>query len=174
LLAGGLTLLGALPVYGQVPPPPADELPLAVAVKWAQAAIAACKAKDSSVTAIYMNADGDMKLLMRSDGIAPFTVEVGRRKAYTAIKTGMSSEDFAASQGYPPGHMLPPPKLGQPFGLPPGPNPDPNLIVAEGGLLVKKGGKIIGAVSVAGAVGGGVNDVICAEAGLAKIADKLK
>src|SRR5277367_5762462 len=40
-----LTLLAGVPALGQAPPPPADELPLSIALKWAHATQAACKAK---------------------------------------------------------------------------------------------------------------------------------
>jgi len=154
-------------------PPPADELPLAVALQWAQATIAACKANGYGVTATYMNSASDLKLVLRSDGTPAGTVEVGRRKAYTVIKTGMSSGDYAASVGFPAGTPLPPSPPGQPRGLPPGPNPDPNMIVLAGGLPVKVNGKIIGAVSASGAPGGD-KDAACVQAGLNAIADQLK
>jgi uncharacterized protein GlcG (DUF336 family) len=155
-----------------VPMPPADELPLSVATEWAEAAIAACKANGYNVTATYMNSEFNTKLVMRADATIPMTVEVGRRKAYTVIKSGMTSGQYGVSVGFQPG-MRPTIVPGQPMGLPPGPNVDQNMIVLGGGLPVKAHGKIIGAVSISGAPGG-EKDEACAEAGLAKIADKLK
>jgi uncharacterized protein GlcG (DUF336 family) len=154
-------------------PPPADELPLAVAIDWAQATIAACKANGYNVTATYMNSDGDVKLVLRSDGTQAATVEVGRRKAYTVIKSGMSSGDFATSVGFPPGTPIPDVPPGQPRAVPPGPNADPNMIVVAGGLPVKVNGKITGAVSASGAPGG-EKDAACVQTGLTAIAGKLK
>lgn len=180
LTLASLTLFAGLQAMAQTPPPanpmpgpPADELPLAVAAEWAQAAIAACKANGYNVTATYMNTEFGTKVVMRADGARAATVEIGRRKAYTVIKTGMSSGEFGASVAPPPGTPATPPAPGTPFGLPPGPNPDQNLIIAAGGLPVKVGGKTVGAVSISGAPGGD-KDVACAEAGFAKIADKLK
>jgi uncharacterized protein GlcG (DUF336 family) len=181
-LAGVVSLIGlqaraqspaAAPPAPPRQPPPADELPLAVAQQWAEATIAACKANGYGVTATYMNTAFDIKLVMRSDGTPAPTVEVGRRKAYTVIKTGMSSGDYAASVGFPAGTPLPPAAPGQPRGLPPGPNPDPNMIVLAGGLPVKVNGRIVGAVSASGAPGGD-KDAACVQAGLNAIADKLK
>lgn len=152
-------------------PPPKDELPLAVAVEWAQAALAACKSLGYPVTATYMNSYGEIKLVLRADGARGSTAETGRRKAYTVIATGLSSADYGRSMGYPPGK--PAPRLpGKPIGLPPGVR-DENLIVVEGGLPLRNAaGKIIGAVSVSGSLGG--NDHVCAQAGLDKIAPPLK
>jgi uncharacterized protein GlcG (DUF336 family) len=182
-LLAGVASLFSLQAFAQAPPaapaapprqpPPADELPLAVAQRWAEATIAACKANGYAVTATYMNSAGDVKLVMRSDGTPAPTVEVGRRKAFTVIKTGMSSGDYAASVGFPAGTPLPPAAPGQPRGLPPGPNPDPNMIVLAGGLPVKVNGRIVGAVSASGAPGG-EKDAACVQTGLTAIADRLK
>ena len=194
MLANVLAVLAAFQAGGQTPPgpppgmpgpaagmpalppgvplPPADELPLSAATEWAEAAIAACKANGYNVTASYMNTEFNTKLVMRADAAMERTVEVARRKAYTVIKTGMTSGQYGISVGFKPG-MRPTMVPGQPWGLPPGPNADQNMIVLAGGLPVKVRGKIIGAVSISGAPGG-EKDEACAEAGLAKIADKLR
>ena len=49
----------------------------------------------------------------------------------------------------------------------------PGTINALGGIPIKVGDQLIGAVSVSGAPGGD-KDAACANAGLAKVADKLK
>jgi uncharacterized protein GlcG (DUF336 family) len=180
-----LAALASLQAYAQTPltspppplagmtPPPAGELPLAVAAEWAQTAIAACKANGYDVTAAYTNSEFVLKLVMRSDAARLGTVDLARRKGYTVIKTGMSSGDFAASIGFPAGTPIPPPAAGRPMAVPPGDNVDQNLVLFAGGLPVKVGSKIVGAVSVSGAPGGD-KDAACAEAGLAKIASQLK
>ena len=111
------------------------------------------------------------KLVLRADGARGSTADTGRRKAYTALITGMSSGDYGASVGYPAGK--PTPQLpGKPIGLPPGVT-DENLIVAEGGLPLKNAqGKIIGAISVSGALER--KDGLCAQAALDKVAPLLK
>ena len=50
---------------------------------------------------------------------------------------------------------------------------DPKLFARAGGLPVMVGGKLVGAFGVGGAPGGD-KDEVCAKAGLAKIADRLK
>jgi uncharacterized protein GlcG (DUF336 family) len=152
-------------------PPPADELPLAVAIEWAQAALATCTSFGYPVTATYMNSYGEIKVVLRADGARGSTAETGRRKAYTVIATGMSSAAYGTSVGYPPGR--PTPRLaGKPIGLPPGAT-DQSLTVVEGGLPVKNvADKIIGAVSVSGSLER--KDQVCAQAGLDKIAPLLK
>jgi uncharacterized protein GlcG (DUF336 family) len=178
LMVGSVSALAQAPAGSNAPllPAPAPlpkELPLSVAMTWAEAAIADCKSKSYNVTATYMNVNGDVKLVMRSDDTAARTVDIGRRKAYTVIKTGKSSGDYAASIGLGPGKPMPPATPGRPPGAPPGADADVNLIVFPGGLPIKMAGELIGAISISGAPGG-EKDVACAEAGLAKIADKLK
>jgi uncharacterized protein GlcG (DUF336 family) len=152
-------------------PPPADELPLTTAIEWAQTALAACKVSGYAVTATYMNAYREIKLVLRADGARGSTADTGRRKAYTAVVKGMSSGEYGTSVGYPPGS--PSPQVpGKPIALPPGVT-DENLITADGGLPLKTAaGKIIGAVSVSGALEG--KDRVCAQAGLDRIAPLLK
>ncbi len=152
---------------------PPDELPLAVAVQWAEATLAACKANGYTVTVTYMNANYDMKLVMRADGANPMTADIGRRKAYTVIKSGVSSGEFGARFAPPPGTPPAAPTPGKPIGMPPGADADPNTIIWGGGLPVKIGGRLVGAISVSGAPGAD-KDIACAEVGLAKIADALK
>lgn len=168
-----LTASISLPALSQTPPAPApDDVPLAVITEWAQVAIAACKANGYNVTAGYMTPDYAMKLVMRSDGTAARTVDIARRKAYTVLKTGKTSGEFGASVTPPAGAPAPAAAPGALPGQVPGENVDTNLVTFAGGLPVKIGDKIVGAVSISGAPGGD-KDEACAAAGLAKIAGKL-
>lgn len=163
-----LAAFASLSAFGQAS---TDELPLDLALEWAQESIAACKENGYNVTATYMNNNSVVKLVLRSDGAREGTVGIGYRKAYTVIKTGMSTADFARSVGIDPEGTIPS-VPGAPPGTPPGDNVDPNTIVFAGGHPVMMGGKVVGAVSISGAPGG-PKDVACAEAGLAKIAHSL-
>jgi uncharacterized protein GlcG (DUF336 family) len=149
----------------------AADVPLPLAVEAAQTAIDACRANGYHVTVTVMDPDFSIRLVLRDDGAGERTVEVGRRKAYTVIKTGMSSRDFAKT--LPPG---PPAPAAPSAGPPPLPGPingDASLISWPGGLPVSAGGKVIGAISASGAPGG-EKDEACLNAGLATIADRLK
>jgi len=72
----------------------AADVPMPLAVEAAQAAIASCRANGYHVTVTIMDADFSTRVVLRDDGAPGLTVEVGRRKAYTVIKTGMSSGEF--------------------------------------------------------------------------------
>jgi uncharacterized protein GlcG (DUF336 family) len=149
-----------------------EELPLAAAVDWAQTAVASCKANGYSVAATYMDTNKNVKVALRADGAGGGSVDTGRRKAYTAIASGMNSADYAASKGVLPGMPLPA-LPGKPRGVPEGVD-DFNMIAGSGGVLVKNAaGKLLGAVSVAGAPGA-EKDLACLQAGLDKIQSALK
>jgi len=168
LAAGVCAALGAVALSAHAI---AAEVPVGLAIEAAQATIDACKANGYHVTVTIMEPDYSTRLVLRDNGAPDMTAEIGRRKAYTVIKTGMSSGDFGKTQPAaptPPGPPPPgPPKL-------PGPvNGDASLITWAGGLPIKVGGSIVGAMSASGAPGG-EKDEACVNAGVAKLSGKLK
>jgi uncharacterized protein GlcG (DUF336 family) len=154
LAAGGLTFAADTP----------KTLPLDSAIEAAQAALASCKSNGYNVTVMVMDPDYATRLVLRSDAAAARTVEIARRKAYTVIKTGMSSGDFGKSVPKPETPAQPRP----PGSPPPGVNGDDNLITFAGGKQIKMGGEVVGAMSVSGAPGGD-KDEACVDVGLSKI-----
>jgi uncharacterized protein GlcG (DUF336 family) len=139
-------------------------LPIDSAIEVAQAAIASCKASGYNVTVMIMDSDYATRLVLRSDAAGARTVEIARRKAYTVVKTGMSSGEFGKTVPKPEG-----PVAARAPGAPiPGVNGDDNLITFAGGKQIKMGGEVIGAISVSGAPGGD-KDEACVDAGLAKL-----
>ena len=70
------------------------------------------------------------------------------------------SRQSRLAQPLPPGSVAPPATL-------------PGTINAQGALPIKVGEMTIGAIAVSGAPGGD-KDLVCANAALAKVADKLK
>jgi len=139
-------------------------LPLDKAITVAQTALEQCKANGYNVTVMVMDTDYSARLVLRSDAAAARTVEIARRKAYTVIKTGMSSGEFGKSV---PAPATPP--APRPAGaMPPGVNGDDNLITFAGGKQIVVGGEVVGAISVSGAPGGD-KDEACVDVGLAKL-----
>jgi uncharacterized protein GlcG (DUF336 family) len=144
------------------------EVPMAKAIEAAQWAVEACSTHGYHVTATVLDSDLSTRVVLRGDGASDTTVEIARRKAYTVIKTGMSSGDFGKTILAPPTRASPQAGSRQ---LPDAINGDPNLITWAGGVPIKWGDKIVGSISVSGAPGGD-KDEACANAGLAKIAGK--
>ena len=133
-------------------------LPAALAVEAAQTAIATCKGQGYNVSVSVFERTGLPKLLIVGDGASPLSREVARRKAYTASQLRVSTADFAkrvAGGGFNPAVF------------------DTQLVTAVGGLPIKVGEDTIAAIGVSGAPGGD-KDEACAQAGLAKIHDRLQ
>lgn len=142
----------------------AADLPTSLALEAAQEAVESCHKAGYEVTATVVDAAAVTKVVIRADNARDGTVQIAYRKAYTVIKSGMTSGEFGKTV---------PPQTTTP-GTPPGPvNGDPNLITWAGGLPIKVGGSIIGAFAVSGAPGG-EKDEACVQAGIAKIANRLK
>src|SRR3954452_17554809 len=150
---------------GQQPPaaPPvaaAKPFALDIALEAAQAALASCQAAGAAAVVEVMDTAFNPKVVLAADGSRANLVEFARRKAYTVIKTGMSSAEFGASVG-PQGRGAPPI------------NGDANLITFGGALPIKVGDEIVAALSVSGPTGPAADEA-CAKAGIDKIQDRLK
>lgn len=132
-------------------------LTLDLAQTIAQEAMAKCRADGYKVTVTIVDSGNLVKLLLRDDGAARATVDIGRMKNNSVMAFGRPSGPPA---NLAPGAPVPAPIL-------------PDTINAMGGLPIKVGDQLIGSVSVSGAPGGD-KDAACASAGLAKVADRLK
>ena len=131
----------------------------ALALEAAQAALASCQPAGPAVVEV-MDTAFNPKVVLVSDGSRPNLIDFARRKAYTAIKKGMSSGEFGAQVG--PQQRGSPPIEG-----------DANLITFAGALPIKIGNEIVAAISVSGP-NGPAADEACAKTGLEKIRDRLK
>ena len=132
---------------------------LELANQIAAATVASCSAAGYNVAAAVVDRAGSLRALQRADNAGPHTLEASRLKAYTsasaknttlAIMEGSQKNPAAANLGQIPGYLL----LG-------------------GGVPVKVGNEVIGAVGVGGAPGGHLDEQ-CAVAGIAKVQDLLK
>jgi uncharacterized protein GlcG (DUF336 family) len=131
-------------------------LTIDVAQTMAQAAMLQCRADGYKVTVTVVDSTNLVKALLRDDGAGMASLEIGLQKTNTVMHWGRPS-------GPPPFN---------PAGTPP-PALLPNSTYAKGGLPIKVGDDVIGAISVSGAHDGDT-DAACAQAGLTKVADKLK
>ena len=75
----------------------ATPVPLAQLLAAAQVAVDTCKAHGYAVTVTVVDADLSTRLVLRGEGAPSETVDFSRRKAYTVVKTGMSSGQFGKS-----------------------------------------------------------------------------
>ena len=127
----------------------------------ARGALEQCRADGFHVSVTVIDGSGLLKAFLRDEGTGPHTIDLSRRKAYTALTFASrwkTSGEAAKAWGS---------TLGSPMT-----NVEGTAGVA-GGVPIKVGNDAIGAVGVSGAVGGD-KDEACANAGIAKVADKLK
>jgi len=155
-LATGVAALSAS-ALAQEGLPTQKMLTIDVAQAIAQDSMAQCRANGYKVTVTVVDSANMLKAFLRDDGAGMATVEVSRMKANSVMAFGRPSGPPA---NLPPGTPAPPPVV-------------PGTINAMGGVPIKVGDQIIGAVAVSGAPGG-EKDAACANAALAKVADKLK
>jgi len=123
----------------------------------ANGALDKCHADGYRVSLTVLDASGLVKIQVRGDGTGPHTLEHSRRKAYTALTFKRTSGETAAAWAK---ATTPPPVI-------------EGTVAAQGGVPIKSGTEVIGAIGVSGAPGG-EKDEACAAAGIAKIAELLK
>ena len=122
----------------------------------AQGVVEKCRADGYRVSVTVIDGNGTLKAFLRDDGAAPHTIDFSRRKAFTALTFRRPSAETGKAWA----------------ANPPAPNIE-GTVGTAGGVPVKVGNEVIGAVGVSGAPGGD-KDEACASAGIAKIADQLK
>ena len=128
-----------------------------ITAQGAQAVISACVTtatdRGGAYVIVVVDESGVLKAAVRMDGAPLLSVQVATDKAYTAAGFGMATDawfDFVDSDG--------PLRLGAPAGI-------DRLVVFGGGIPLKDGDQIVGAVGVSG--GHWSDDMEIAKAGVA-------
>jgi uncharacterized protein GlcG (DUF336 family) len=117
-----------------------------------------CTKDGYKVSVVIIDNAGLVRASIRGDGTNPHTMEFARKKAYTARTRGQTSLEFMKLTGNPASAYL---------------LQIPDVVGVGGGVPIKIGNVTIGAVGVSGAPGG-EKDEVCANAGIAKVAEQLK
>jgi uncharacterized protein GlcG (DUF336 family) len=132
---------------------------LELANQIATASVAACAANGYAVAATVVDRAGTVRAVQRADNAGPHTLGASQQKAFTsasaknttlAMMEGAQKNPAAANLVNIPGYLL----LG-------------------GGVPVKVGNEVIGAVGIGGAPGGHLDEQ-CAMVALDKVKDQLK
>lgn len=132
---------------------------LELANQIAAATVAACAANNHNVTAAVVDRAGVLRALQRADNAGPHTVGAAQAKAYTSASARNATTAMLETVQKNPGAAT---------------LVDiPGFLVLGGGVPVRVGNEVIGAVGVGGAPGGHLDEQ-CANAGIAKVADLLK
>src|SRR6185369_3236064 len=155
VLTSALMAASAATAWAQLPSTKVLTMDVAQAI--ADGAMAKCRADGYKVTVLVVDSLNAAKAMLRDDGATAATTEVARMKA---TATMLYNRPSGPATPPPAGQAAPPATI-------------PGTINAQGGVPIKVGDQTIGAVAVSGAPGGD-KDVACANAGLAKAADRLK
>src|SRR5437879_5719384 len=110
------------------------------------------------VSVVVVDKAGNVAASVRGDGTNPHTMEFSRLKAYTSRTRGQTSLEFMNATADPARAGL---------------RQIPGVVAIGGGVPIKAGNEVIGAVGVSGAPGG-EKDEACANAGIAKVEAALK
>jgi len=130
---------------------------LAMAQTIAQAALAQCESMGFKVSVAVVDRGGLAIVMLRGDGAGLHTPEGAERKAYTARTFSQPSADFVKRMTDRPDTV--------------GSVHYNRVLALAGGLPIKAGNEVVGAVGVSGSPG---KDDVCSQAGIDKIADQLK
>lgn len=132
---------------------------LALANQIAAATVAACAANNHHVTAAVVDRAGTLRALHRADNAGPHTVGAAQAKAFTSASARANTTTMLENVQKNPGAQT---------------LVDiPGFLVLGGGVPVRAGDEVIGAVGVAGAPGGHLDEQ-CAVAALNQVAEQLK
>ena len=132
---------------------------LELANQVAAAAVAACTTMGYNVTAAVVDRGGSLRALQRADNAGPHSIASAQAKAYTSASTKTASLAVMEAAQKNPGsanlvHI-------------------PGLLLLGGGVPIKVGNEVIGAVGVGGAPTGALDEQ-CAMAAVEKVKDMLK
>jgi uncharacterized protein GlcG (DUF336 family) len=123
----------------------------------ANAAIAQCRTMGYKASVTVVDREGLALVMLHDDGAGLTTQEGSDRKAFTARAFGQPSADFVKRLQDRPDTV--------------GSRHYTRVLALAGGLPIKVGNDIVGAVGVSGTPG---KDDVCAQAGIDKVADQLK
>lgn len=132
---------------------------LELATQLASASVAACQANGYAVAATVVDRAGSVRAVHRADNAGPHTLEASRQKAFTSASAKNATLAIMETAQKNPGAA--------------------NLVYISdflllgGGVPVKVGNEVIGAVGVGGAPGGHLDEQ-CVMAALDKVKDQLK
>jgi len=132
-------------------------IPAALAMEAVGEAVSVCAKRGYRETAVLVDADGATVAVLRGDGAGIHTLDSAHDKAYTSVSFKNDTIPLAELAKNEIAGLA---KL-------------PHVLFFGGGVVIKLGDEVIGAIGASGAPGAMLDDN-CARAGLEKIRDRLK
>jgi uncharacterized protein GlcG (DUF336 family) len=156
-LLASASILVAGPALAQAPQVEKN-VSMGMAIAIIQGTIEQCTKDGFKVSVTIVDKGGNVAAQIRGDGTGPHTMEFSRLKAYTSRTRNQTSLQTMKLLEDPANAFI---------------RQIPGVVGVGGGVPIKAGNETIGGVGVSGAPGG-EKDEVCANAGLAKVADALK
>jgi uncharacterized protein GlcG (DUF336 family) len=151
-------LFAAAPAFAQAPQVQSEKnMSMALSMAIIQGAIEQCTKDGYKVSVTIVDKGGNVAAQIRGDGTAPHTMDFSRLKAYTARTRNQTSLQTMKMLEDPANAFI---------------RQIPGVVGVGGGVPIRAGTEVIGGVGVSGAPGG-EKDEVCANAGIAKVADAL-
>jgi uncharacterized protein GlcG (DUF336 family) len=132
-----------------------------LALELAKASLDEARKRNYSVAIAVTDRSGRLLVQLRTDNAGPHLLDSSRRKAYTAASANTRTSIMAKA-------------IDERSGV-----PDPHLVylnevlMVGGGVPIHAGSELAGAVGIAGSPGS-IHDEECADAGIARISDRLR
>lgn len=123
----------------------------------AKAAVEECRKRGYQVSAVVVDRNGIPQVMMRDVLSNRFTIQIAEEKANAVILSGVSSSEFRKNRA----------DIRQEM------NHVDGIIVLEGGMPIRAGGSLLGAVGVSGAPGGDIDEA-CARKAVESVQERLE
>jgi uncharacterized protein GlcG (DUF336 family) len=139
---------------------PTHRISAELASQAAAEAVASCAKQGYAETAVVVDADGVRQAVLRGDRAGSHTLDSAYDKAYTSATFKSDTSALFERSKTAPGFANLFTQL-------------PHLILLGGGIVIKVGDEVVGAIGAGGAPGANLDEA-CARAGLDKIRDQLR
>lgn len=129
-------------------------LTMDTSLKIAKAAVAECRKRGFNITAVVVNRDGVVQVVLRDTLAAPLSVSISTQKAYTAANFNVPTSRLIQRSNS---------AIGRAKGV----------LMSAGGIPISASGQLVGAVGVSGAPQGAIDEA-CAKAGVDMVKTDLE
>jgi uncharacterized protein GlcG (DUF336 family) len=156
-LFASVSMFAAAPALAQAPQVEKN-ISMAMSMAIIQGVLDQCTKDGYKVSVTIVDKSGNVAAQLRGDGTGPHTMEFSRLKAYTSRTRNQTSLQTMKMLEDPANAFI---------------RQIPGVVGVGGGVPIRAGNEVIGAVGVSGAPGG-EKDEVCANAGIAKVEAALK
>ena len=116
----------------------------------------ACRKRGFQAAVVVVDRDGAPQVMLRDVYVSRHAIEIAERKANAVMLSGVSTQEFRTNRADIRAEL----------------NEIPGILLLRGGLPIRAGGSLVGAVGVSGAPGG-EKDEACAAAGIQAVQERL-